>query len=234
MDWPERMLTRAVHKCVLPVLCSAVKAARVSSSSLAPNSESVVHGEVGRTAPTVTFWSIHGRDIISRIRPTPKANVEKLKGALSPLLSFPLDRMSDDRSLASQWTLTQHGSAIYRVLDIDSKQVEAEIISEIERVGNKMNHHADVIHYTAERQDAAQKLCIICTTHRPAGLGMRDVRLATTIDGILKRHDVHEQAAQLSEDEASHLGDMVALTVETAVRRASMPHETKCSPQSAS
>lgn len=128
------------------------------------------------------------------IQPTPKADPSKLTEELKALLTT-------SRETPAIWTLDAQGDAVHCAAVVPTR-AEAEKISERTMIiANEMNHHP---HISKDEMVLGCQMLITCTTHNPAGLGLRDVRLATSISRIIKECQVElqEEAARAYRDTA--------------------------------
>ena len=161
--------------------------------------------------------------------PTPKVDIAALARALQPLCSYPKD--FDPKSATYTfgkpcWTLSRHGDAIYRTLALESREIGDQIASRAMKVANEMNHHPTIISISEDEDSSPWHMCIINTTHRPRGLGMRDVRLAEAVNAILRDYNVEEpvvaptppRAMRALKDAGSRLGHYVRKTLQEADR----------------
>jgi 4a-hydroxytetrahydrobiopterin dehydratase len=86
------------------------------------------------------------------------------------------------------WTLESAGNAITRTLTFKTEEDAKLFRDRIRIVSDEMDHHAHMSLEGAEGAPGAAgnvtRMKITCTTHRPPGLSMRDVRLARKINEL--------------------------------------------------
>ena len=87
------------------------------------------------------------------------------------------------------WSFDRRG-VIYRPIAVRSKEIAQQIVDQISRLANSMKHHPSIIHMEKISDHLPLHIGILCFTHRPRGLGLRDVLLAEAIDVILKDFEV--------------------------------------------
>jgi 4a-hydroxytetrahydrobiopterin dehydratase len=136
--------------------------------------------------PLVEYDTLLGR-VRRNVLVSAKTRPETLTTQLSPLLSAHMPALRTTRSVGSNgWSLAQKGDTIIRFFAFDTEADAASFIDSVLKVADEMDHHpeiatiADPIHDTSPLRYVA----ISCSTHRPPGLSMRDVRLARKIDEI--------------------------------------------------
>jgi pterin-4a-carbinolamine dehydratase len=106
---------------------------------------------------------------------------------LSELLRRPQLPVSDPLpTRATYWTLEPKGDAITRVFAFTTGTEARQFRDQISTTGDKMNHHAstDLEQQSSGAPSGLTLVTVKCTTHRPAGLSMRDVRLAHKINEL--------------------------------------------------
>jgi pterin-4a-carbinolamine dehydratase len=106
---------------------------------------------------------------------------------LSELLHRPQRPVSDPLpTRATYWTLEPKGDAITRVFAFTTGAEARRFRDQISTTGDKMNHHAstDLEQQSSGAPSGLTLVTVKCTTHRPAGLSMRDVRLAHRINEL--------------------------------------------------
>lgn len=110
---------------------------------------------------------------------------------LSELLRCPADAMNDlqtPSTPAPYWTLESTNDSIIRVFAFDTADQARLFRDRISAVSDEMDHHAHMSVNSAADPSIPEgkvtRMTVTCTTHRPPGLSMRDVRLAKKIDEI--------------------------------------------------
>jgi pterin-4a-carbinolamine dehydratase len=136
--------------------------------------------------PLVEYDSLLGR-VRRNVFVSAKTSPETLTTQLSPLLSAHMPALKSTRSVGSKgWSLALKGDTIIRFFAFDTEADAARFVDSVLKVADEMNHHpeiatiADPIHDTSPLRYVA----VSCSTHRPPGLSMRDVRLARKIDEL--------------------------------------------------
>lgn len=142
--------------------------------------------ELDQSLPIVEYDTPMGR-VRRNVKVSAKANVDKLTAALSPLLSFHTSSAKSTESAGSRaWHLDLPGSAINRFFAFDSEANANKFVDSVRTAADEMDHHPDIATSASRIQDtnAMRYVAISCSTHRPPGLSMRDVRLARKIDEL--------------------------------------------------
>jgi pterin-4a-carbinolamine dehydratase len=126
-----------------------------------------------------------------------KTDPEKLISALNPLLFRPETTSSTPKTTSfgsSIWRLAPPKSdAILRHLAVKSEQEADDIVQAVNAAADSMNHHPHIARENPSPESGnAWLVTIVCTTHRPPGLSMRDVRLARRIDEIVAPYSTCE------------------------------------------
>jgi 4a-hydroxytetrahydrobiopterin dehydratase len=107
----------------------------------------------------------------------------KLIAGLSQLLHHrPLP--SDDpqpTSSTESWTLEPTGDTITRVFVFETEEQAFLLRKRISEVSDEIDHHASM---RLEPGRDNTRMTVTCTTHRPAGLSMRDIRLARRVNEL--------------------------------------------------
>jgi 4a-hydroxytetrahydrobiopterin dehydratase len=107
----------------------------------------------------------------------------KLIAGLSQLLHrrpLPSDD-SQPTSSTESWMLEPTGDTITRVFVFETEEQAFLLRKRIGEVSDEMDHHASM-RLEPERDNT--RMTVTCTTHRPAGLSMRDIRLARRVDEL--------------------------------------------------
>ncbi|KAJ9606541.1 hypothetical protein H2200_008549 [Cladophialophora chaetospira] len=179
--------------------------------------------------PSCDTISIHLKDgerLVQKFSPTPRANLDKLREALTELLQSPEpapspiespDRCGKKKGIpgpsfgAGEWLLDPEGDAIHRhtahawagELDIIEKLI-------IQRA-DQIHHHP---HITRGRVEDGEYtlMTITCTTHSPRGLSNRDMRLARIIKRILS--DFNTTTAPILDDWQTWEEDQLKITAQ--------------------
>lgn len=123
-----------------------------------------------------------------QITPTRRAKPEKLIPALEPLLSSSENDhkvSSNHRFDSLKWILDKFGDAIHRHVSVIALQDAINLKHKLMIEADKANHHPHVLILPDIRGRNRWCMTITCTTHDPAGLSMRDVKLAKKIDQII-------------------------------------------------
>lgn len=138
------------------------------------------------SSPFVEYDGLLGR-IRRNVLVSAKTRPETLTTQLSPLLSAHMPALKSTRSVGSKgWSLALKGDTIIRFFAFDTEADAARFVESVLKAADEMDHHpeiatiADPIHDTSPLRYVA----ISCSTHRPPGLSMRDVRLARKIDEL--------------------------------------------------
>jgi len=158
----------------------------------------------GNSAPCVRIQFEDGRDEERPITPTPRANPEKLGHALRPLVSVLNEDARASLSFGTKvWSIDGpfRGDAIHRHLALSSPAECSQVKSLIMTEADAMNHHPHISERSLDHDPHGLWLMTItCTTHRPRGLSMRDVRLASKINEILEPFKVLNVWEKAEED----------------------------------
>lgn len=108
----------------------------------------------------------------------PKA-VANLIAALPDLITdavMPTERISNFSTTG--WDLDESNDTIHRYIELESKSDVESVLQQVRIVSEELNHDPHIY------QDG-QRFTISCTTHVPAGLSMKDIKLARKINEIL-------------------------------------------------
>jgi len=194
----QRLVPSAVS-----VLCCPPHARATNSRSQAPNPALAL--------PTTPYWKhkiIDGSLLLSTtdtpdkehtevaVKPTPKANREKLGCALEELLNLPPANGSTHSDGSMTWLLDSAGDKIHRhFFSADSAD---KFVVRVLSAADEIHHHP---HITRARYKNMHCLTITCTTHQPPGLGMRDIRLARKIDELAHELGMSSSWNNMTEDE---------------------------------
>ena len=174
----------------IPSGSDSSKPSSPTSSEAAKEAASPSHKPSSRdpdpSLPLVEYDSLLGR-VRRNVLVSAKTSPETLTTQLSPLLSAHMPALKSTRSVGSKgWSLALKGDTIIRFFAFDTEADAARFVDSVLKVADEMNHHpeiatiADPIHDTSPLRYVA----ISCSTHRPPGLSMRDVRLAKKIDEL--------------------------------------------------
>lgn len=87
------------------------------------------------------------------------------------------------------WELSEDGLSIYRPLAFSIRQIADESIERITAEANTKKHHPSFAWINEDLDSSPCHLVVICTTHQPRCLSLRDVLLANAIDSILSRYN---------------------------------------------
>lgn len=182
-------------------------------------------GLVERPKPTVDVVSQHGQQIKHEIKASyadkPKA-VNNLLKRLSEL------RLLKDPSGAPYnshgWELAASGSVLHRYTSFGSRDDLKQARREIDKAASELNHDPHIYEDVAEDTDIPYML-ISCTTHHPAGLSVKDAKLAKRVDEILERIGEREDKTNINLSGA----EMLAMRRKAYKHNmANIDHECKC------
>ena len=139
--------------------------------------------------PIVEYETVNGT-WRRNVKVSAKTNTKTLTAALSPLISAHASRqkgLGETRSVGSGWwTLEKDAATIIRYFAFRSEPEATKFTDSVRAAADEMDHHPQ-IHTIADRVRTNVPLrfvAISCTTHRPPGLSMRDMRLARKIDEL--------------------------------------------------
>ncbi|ERF76765.1 hypothetical protein EPUS_02304 [Endocarpon pusillum Z07020] len=118
-------------------------------------------------------------------------NPSSLITGLSELLRRPADATNDLQTLSTSapyWTLESTNDSIIRVFAFEAEEQARLFRDRISAVSDEMDHHArmsvDSAADSSNPEGKVTRMTVTCTTHRPPGLSMRDIRLARKINEI--------------------------------------------------
>ena len=141
--------------------------------------------------PIVEYKTINGT-CRRNVKVSAKTNAETLTAALSPLISAYTSRrkgLGEARSVGSGWwTLEKDAATIIRCFAFRGEPDATKFTDSVRSAADEMDHHPQ-IHTIADRVRTNvpfRFVAISCTTHRPPGLSMKDVRLARKIDELAR------------------------------------------------
>jgi pterin-4a-carbinolamine dehydratase len=135
--------------------------------------------------PIVEYDTLLGR-VRRNVKVSAKTNADTLVTAISPLLSAHMAKLNSTKSIGSKgWGLELDGAAITRFFAFDNEADATKFVDIVRSAADEMDHHP-AITTGAEKEGTTplKYVAISCSTHRPPGLSMRDVRLATKIDEL--------------------------------------------------
>jgi pterin-4a-carbinolamine dehydratase len=95
--------------------------------------------------------------------------------------------LKSTKSVGSKgWSLALKGDTIMRFFALDTEADAARFVDSVLKVADEMNHHPEIATIADPIHDISslRYVAISCSTHRPPGLSMRDVRLARKIDEL--------------------------------------------------
>jgi pterin-4a-carbinolamine dehydratase len=120
------------------------------------------------------------------------SNIEQLTRELEPLVKRPSKPASNLHVTFGEqcWRVNGDGDAIYRALAFPSRSNAKEAIAEIQKAGDALNHHASFADMTPDIDSPSHTL-VICSTHSPRGLTLRDMRLAKQVDVLLSKYNIY-------------------------------------------
>ena len=106
--------------------------------------------------------------------------------ALSRLLQCPEKQPTDDSQAldTAYWTLGPRGDTITRSLVFQTDILASLFCDRLAVVSDEMDHHARLDLPDTLPESGFTVRRVTCTTHRPPGLSMRDIRLAKVIDDL--------------------------------------------------
>jgi 4a-hydroxytetrahydrobiopterin dehydratase len=136
--------------------------------------------------PLVEYDSSRGR-VRRNVLVSAKTRPETLTTQLSPLLSAHMPALKSTRSVGSKgWSLALKGDTIIRFFAFDTEADAARFVDSVRKVADEMDHHPEIVTIADPIHDTSplRYVAISCSTHRPPGLSMRDVRLARKIDEL--------------------------------------------------
>jgi pterin-4a-carbinolamine dehydratase len=131
------------------------------------------------------------------VKVSAKTDVALLTAALSPLLvAHSSTVIRDTRSVGSKgWDLLfdsglSGGATILRFFAFNSEADAANFIESVRRAADEMDHHPEIACLADRRTNSTLRyVAVSCSTHRPPGLSMRDVRLAKKINELAETFD---------------------------------------------
>jgi pterin-4a-carbinolamine dehydratase len=150
-----------------------------------------------------------------------KSNIEQLTRELEPLVKRPSKPASNLHVTFGEqcWRVNCDGDAIYRALAFPSRSIAKEAIAEIQKTGDTLNHHASFANMTPDIDSPSHNL-VICSTHSPRGLTIRDIRLAKEVDEVLSKYNIYTSPLTLfnnsggSGDQYENFGEASGDTVQ--------------------
>ena len=133
--------------------------------------------------PTVAHVSVPSQDgyLHRNIRASYPKNVQKTVAELNELFE---DQVSKGAQLG--WSLEPSCDAISRFLVMSSREHVAALSNAVFTAAEKLHHHPSITAHEGSAGDPAFVVLITCSTHRPAGLSVKDPRLAREIDEIAR------------------------------------------------
>lgn len=118
-------------------------------------------------------------------------NPSSLITGLSELLRHPANATNSLQTAstpAPYWTLDPTHDSITRVFAFETEEQARLFHDRISVASDEMDHHAQVkvdsAADSASSEAKVSRVTVACTTHRPPGLSMRDVRLARKVNEI--------------------------------------------------
>ena len=145
-------------------------------SDISPQSEaSQAHDP---TRPTISIPIDNKGTLLKRnlVISSAVKNPSSLISGLTALLHRPNPPTDNPHPTATPyWTLEPTNDAITRIFTFETEEQAHLFGDQIKAVSDEMDHHARV-------RLESHVVTITCTTRRPAGLSMRDVRLAEKVD----------------------------------------------------
>jgi 4a-hydroxytetrahydrobiopterin dehydratase len=160
--------------------------------------------------PIVEYDTLNGR-VRRNIKVSAKTNANTLVTALSPLLSAPTSKLKSIKSVSSSgWQLQPDDASIIRFFAFDSEADATKFVASVRTAADEMDHHPEIATSVARTDDTTPVGCVAisCSTHRPPGLSMRDVRLARKIDELTEPFNY-----------MANNTDLTSRTVPKAIRR---------------
>ena len=169
-------------------------------TTISPTSSKTDSDQLDETKPYISWKDVRGQHRGVNIHVSAKTQPEKLITALKTLLPkvdcpikspeppFKVDVPFDG------WYLSPSADAIHRTFGLETETAQRDSLASIKETADEMNHHPHIeIQSPPPNKAHPWILHVTCTTHRPPGLSMRDVRLAGKIDEIVEldhRHSV--------------------------------------------
>ena len=141
--------------------------------------------------PSVNVCGSDGGVLRYNIRPTPRANREKLSKALEELLRHSETLGVRGHHHGKKWLLDEQGDAIHRHLAFHDESEAERFQSLLWAAADEVNHHPHIT--------GTLNMTVTCTTHNPRGLSMRDVRLAQKVDELAHEYKLHEEEITMVE-----------------------------------
>lgn len=136
--------------------------------------------------PIVEHDTLKGR-VRRNVKVSAKTNADALVTALSPLLSAHTSKLKSTKSVGCNgWQLQPNGASIARFFAFDSEANASKFVASVRTAADEMDHHPEIATSVVQTDDTPPVgyVAISCSTHRPPGLSMRDVRLARKIDEL--------------------------------------------------
>ena len=127
----------------------------------------------------------HRGQAVEKIVPVSnKTKVDRFTNELEDLLKAGSAAQADGFG-SPQWRLDEAGDAINRYLIFNSESDADSFITAVQEAADKANHHPSIVKELLQQSDEACLIIVVCSTHRPPGLSMRDIRLARSIDELV-------------------------------------------------
>jgi pterin-4a-carbinolamine dehydratase len=180
-----RGLQSISRRCLVSQFClhdrrgAAAQRQFISTSSEDRPGTVIVRAALDSTKPLLTALTYYdGTPRSVTIQALPKSNLNKLETELRSLLEGHDGKAVDGAVIQ----LSSEGDALHVSLMAPSSGQAEELRSRIMADANRKQHHPHIaIDSIEEYASGASLMMITCTTHRPPGLGLRDVRLAAAI-----------------------------------------------------
>jgi pterin-4a-carbinolamine dehydratase len=145
-----------------------------------------------------------GRDAEVHFNPVPGTDLVKLRASLQSLISFPSNLGPEWKPTfgSRTWVVSPQYNAVYRKIAVATDGALSRILSQIKEAADEMDHHPIIVEIgkkstvqIGEKSDfSPSHICIVCTTHKPPGLSLRDAHLAAKINTIIEPHKIYALA----------------------------------------
>lgn len=162
----------------------------MEQSETSPPSQVTQDQDYDSTNPTIDIPLDNKGTILKRNLVVSSAvkKPSSLIAGLSELLYCPNDSTHDPQTISTEyWTLELTGDSITRIFAFETEEQALLFHERIGAVSDEMDHHARMSLKGADTEGGSgevTRVTVTCTTHRPPGLSMRDIRLAKRINEL--------------------------------------------------
>jgi pterin-4a-carbinolamine dehydratase len=134
------------------------------------------------THPHITIPSASG-PLYRNIRPSFPKNADKVVAELNALFADQAPTSSTSSTTSGIWRLEATCDAISSIFVLSSRAQVGEVLRRVLDAAEELKHHPNIS--GVESVAGTWVLLVTCGTHRPAGLSVKDPRLARRIGQIL-------------------------------------------------